>query len=101
MLKGKLIMVDLDGVLCKGECWTPYECMRAKPISKNIDKVNRLSQGNCIIVWTARSDELMSETFKWLKENGVIFDAVSNKKPGASYYIDDKSVEFDDILKEV
>ena len=101
MLKGKIVMVDLDGTLCKGECWTPYECMRAKPIQENIDKVNRLSEGNLVVIWTARSDGLMTETFRWLKENGVKFDAVSNEKPGANYYVDDKSVEFDDILKEV
>ena len=100
-MKGQVILVDLDGVLCSGESWTPKQCSEAKPIKENIKKVNKLSQGNFICIWTARSDDLMTATFKWLKRNGVMFDSVSNKKPGASYYIDDKSVDFDDILKEV
>lgn len=98
-MRGKIIMIDLDGTLCKGECWTPYECKRAKPIQKNIDKVNRLSEGNLVVIWTARSDHLMTETFRWLKENGVKFDAVSNEKPGANVYVDDKMKTFEEVLE--
>lgn len=101
MLKGKVLLIDLDGVLCKGESWTKEQCSQAEPIQENIDKVNKLSQGNFICIWTARCDNLMTATFKWLKENGVMFDSISNKKPGGYCYVDDKSVDLDDILKEV
>lgn len=99
MLKGKVILVDLDGVLCKGECWEPEQCLEADPIQDNIHKVNRLSQGNFICIWTARCDNLMTATFKWLKENGVMFDSISNKKPGGSFYIDDKSTDFERLIQ--
>ena len=96
-MKAKIIMVDLDGTLCKGEAWTPKDCLKAKPIQKNIDKVNKLSRGNLVVIWTARNDNLMTATFKWLKENGVCFDAVSNEKPGANIYIDDKMKRFEEV----
>lgn len=101
MVRGQLILIDFDGVLSKGECWTPEECLKAEPIQKNIDKVNKLSRGNFIVVWTARTDNLIEASIRWLREHNVQFDAISNKKPGASYYVDDKSVSLDDILKEV
>ena len=34
--------VDLDGVLCVGEYWkTPEQALRAKPIKKMIDYINK------------------------------------------------------------
>ena len=86
----KVIAVDIDGVLCKGECWTPEQCLKAKPILKNIEKVNELGKFNFIVIYTARRDFLVEASLKWLKINGVEFQAISNKKMSADSYIDDK-----------
>ena len=86
----KVIAVDLDGVLCKGESWTPEQCLKAKPILKNIERVNKLHKTNFIVIYTARRDFLIEATLKWLRKNGVEFQAISNKKMSADLYIDDK-----------
>lgn len=98
MLKKKIILVDFDGVLSEGECWTAEECKKVKPITKNIEKVNKLSKNNFIVVWTARNDDLIVESLKWLRRNGVEFDAISNEKPPANFYIDDKAISLDDLI---
>lgn len=96
-MRAKLILVDLDGTLCTGECWSPEECMKAQPIKENIDKVNELSKGNFIIIWTARRDHLIEASIKWLRQNGVKFDAISNNKAPADIYIDDKMKSFKEV----
>lgn len=99
MLRAKIILVDLDGTLCEGECWSPEECLRVKPLQKNIEKVNKLAKGNFIVIWTARRDHLIEASIKWLRRNGVMFDAISNNKAPADCYIDDKMFSFEDALK--
>lgn len=98
MIRGEILLIDFDGVLSEGECWTPEECLNAEPIQKNIDMVNKLSQGNFIVIWTARTDNLLPASIKWLREHSVRFDAISNKKPGASYYVDDKCTTLEKLL---
>ena len=88
----KIIAIDIDGVLCKGESWTPQQCLKAKPIKENIRKVNELHKTNFIIIYTARRDHLVEATLKWLKLNGVEFQAISNKKMAADIYIEDKAI---------
>jgi len=99
MIRAEVILIDFDGVLSKGECWTPEGCLKAEPIQKNINKVNKLHEENFIVIWTARKDHLIPASLKWLRVHGVEFDAISNKKPGASYYIDDKATDFDILLE--
>ena len=88
----KVICVDLDGTLCSGECWTPKQCQEAESIKENIEKLRKIADKHIIIIYTARSDKLMSATFAWLHRNGIPFRAVSNNKVGADLYIDDKSI---------
>jgi len=100
MIKKQVILVDFDGVLSTGEAWTPEDCEKAEPIEENIKKVNELAKYNFIVVYTARRDELIYASLKWLKRHGVEFDAISNNKTAANYYVDDKNTDLD-TLKEV
>jgi len=88
----KVVCVDLDKTLCVGECWTPKQCQEAESIKENIEKLRKIADKHIIIIYTARSDKLMSATFAWLHRNGIPFRAVSNNKVGADLYIDDKSI---------
>ena len=99
MVRAELILVDFDGVLSRGECWTPEGCLKAEPIQENIDMVNELHKENFIVIWTARRDHLIPASLKWLRKHGVQFDAISNKKPAASYYVDDKSTELKKLIE--
>jgi len=84
------IGVDLDNTLCEGTHWeTPEQCLKAKPIKKMIDFVNKLYKDDFIVIFTARQNFLMSATFEWLDKNGVSYHAVSNNKTPFEIVIDD------------
>ncbi len=89
-IEKKIIAVDVDGLLCEGDAWTLEECQSARPIKKNIEKVNKLYLTNFIVIFTARRDFLIFATLLWLRKNGVMYHAFSNRKMPADYYIDDR-----------
>lgn len=91
-----IIYVDIDGVLCTQDKKYPSWYEKAKPIQKNINKVNELySSGNTIILWTARG---CISTIDWrdftenqLKEWGVKYHKLRLDKPYYDLFIDDKT----------
>ena len=89
-------MVDFDGTLTLGgRFWTKDEIL---PNQKIIDWVNiQYRKGNVIIIFSARPYELMRETVSWLIKYGVKYHGLNFDKPGASWYIDDKSINPRDI----
>ena len=96
----KWIAVDLDGTLCKEICFTAEEVSKATPVKKIVDKVNEWHLHNSIIIWTARRNELLTATAKWLDKHNIQFDAISNHKLAADIYVDDKMVHPRDIKSE-
>jgi uncharacterized HAD superfamily protein len=87
----KIIAIDIDGVLTKGpDCFTEKEILNAVPNKKAIEKVNKLFLNNFVIIYTARRDNLIPATLKWLRKNGVMFQAISNNKMSSDCYIDDR-----------
>jgi uncharacterized HAD superfamily protein len=95
-MRCKVILVDLDGTLCTGICWTAKDCGKAIPRQDIIDRVNRLYRENFIVIFTARRDHLIPATLKWLRMNNVQFHAFSNFKCTGDCYIDDKAVKPED-----
>jgi len=93
----KLIAVDLDGTLCKGKFWEE----EPKPIIEMINYVNNLyKQGAHIIIWTARFPKDYEKTINWLNKYNIMFHGISMRiKIGADVYIDDKSINPLEILK--
>jgi len=88
-----IIYVDIDGVLCNN---TSGIYSNAKPIQKNIEKVNQLyDEGNKIILWTARSkvvgEDWQKLTKKQMEEWGVKHHELSFNKPEYDVLIDDKA----------
>lgn len=97
----KVIGVDLDGLLCNGDSFTPEECLGAKPLKKNIDMVNEIQQYNFVVIFTARRDNLIEATLKWLKRNGVLYQAISNQKTPCDIYIDDRAESLKKVYEEL
>ncbi len=97
MMRGEIIAVDCDETLTHEVAWEPSEVALCTPKKEFIEKINTLYRHNFIVIYTARRDELMTETFKWLKKHGVLFHAVSNIKIPSAKYIDDKALHIDDI----
>lgn len=87
------IFFDIDGVLCTNENGV-YE--KAKPLQKNIDKLNRLFKlKHRIILWTARGATTKIDwsdlTKKQLKEWGVNYTELRLDKPHYDIFYDDKA----------
>lgn len=92
----KLIAVDLDGTLCKGEFWGECE---PEPIQERIDYINGLyKKGAHIIIYTARLPEYFEATRLWLIKYKVYYHGIAMRdKIGADVYIDDRALNIEDI----
>lgn len=89
--------VDLDGTLSEEmNNWREYK--DAPPIPDNIAKINELFEnGNKIIIYTARHQEDLDVTMKWLKDNGVKFHKLVCGKLRADFYIDENSLRMENL----
>tara|TARA_B100001250_G_C19813914_1_gene797208 strand:+ start:1585 stop:1875 length:291 start_codon:yes stop_codon:yes gene_type:complete len=94
------IYVDIDNTICK-TLGMEYE--NAKPIKKNIDKINNLyNQGNEIIYWTARGSvskiDYYDITYNQLRDWGCMFHSLSvGEKPPYDLLICDKTKRIEEI----
>tara|TARA_Y100000746_G_scaffold64994_1_gene53832 strand:- start:2806 stop:3096 length:291 start_codon:yes stop_codon:yes gene_type:complete len=94
------IYVDIDNTICK-TLGMDYE--NAKPIKKNIDKINNLyNQGNEIIYWTARGSvskiDYYDITYNQLRDWGCMFHSLSvGEKPPYDLLICDKTKRIEEI----
>jgi len=92
----KLVLVDIDGTLTKGE--KAYWIESPDPDREMIDFVEELyNAGHHVVVWTARSWDSVRETVAWLTEHGVRYHGIRMEKGGADTYIDDKTVRPEEI----
>lgn len=101
--KAKIIHVDLDGVLCKEECFTADECANA---TLNVEfwqwlwKIHNATEDRkFIIIYTARRTKYARETIEWLEKNNVPFDGIDFRKTPSDFYIDDKAINIDEFMK--
>ena len=89
-----VIGIDLDGFLCEGDAWNPKQCLKAKPIEKNIALANELYEKNFTVIFTSRRDPLLPATLEWLRRNNIQWCAISNKKTPCDLYYDDRCQKF-------
>ena len=87
----------MDGTLSKGTCWTPKQCLDAKPNLGVIKKVNKMARQGFLIIWTARRDYLIPATLEWCRRNGVNFQAISNNKTAGDVIVDDIVINVRDL----
>ena len=92
------IQVDMDKTLTKDTAWNAADVLNAEPNYEMIAAVNSFGRRDVIIIYTARQDDLIPATLKWLRMHSVRYDAISNIKRAAHILIDDKSFNpFDDL----
>ena len=89
-----LIYVDIDETICS---FTDGEYDKAKPIEKNIKKINDLhGQGHTIVYWTARGTKTGKMwyhlTTEQLKQWGCRYDELRLGKPAYDVLICDKTI---------
>lgn len=97
----RIIAVDFDGTLCENK-WPEI----GEPNRELIEYLKKAqSDGDKLILWTARNEEQTQKAVDWCKEQELIFDAVNDNLPEnieyfggnsrkvyATDYIDDKNL---------
>lgn len=96
-----MVMVDIDGTICKTNGMS-YDA--AEPLFDKIEKINNLyNKGNTIVYWTSRGVvtgiDWRELTTKQLKEWGCKYHELRLDKPYYDIFIDDKSVNPEQLLK--
>lgn len=99
----KIIAVDFDGALCENK-WPEIGEANKEMITYLKD---RQANGDKIILWTCRADDMLRKSVDWSAEQGLIFDAVNENLPEivasfgtdtrkifANEYIDNRNVWF-------
>ena len=96
-----VLCLDFDGVIHRySEGWQGgiiYDV----PVDRCQESIAKLKGlGYKIVVLTARDD--LAPVWTWLNRHSIFVDEVTNKKPGAFMYVDDRGLRFTswpDLLK--
>jgi uncharacterized HAD superfamily protein len=92
-LERKTYVIDIDGTICTQE----DDANDCKPFMDVINKVNKLhDEGNEIIFYTARPEEIRDLTEKQLKDWGVKYDELIMDKIKYDVLVDDKAINIKD-----
>jgi len=92
MAKKPVIAIDFDGVIHWFPVFKKGPPMN-KPIKDALKAISFLEKDYTLVIFTAR-DNLM-DTRVWLNKQGISKNILlTNKKPKALYYIDDRAIEF-------
>ncbi len=106
VLKGEakpVLAVDFDGVIHRyskgwngGEIYDP-------PVKGAPEALRRISRKFKIVVFTARATTptRKARVAAYLKKHGISFDEITNRKPPAVAYIDDKAIRFSGSWREI
>ena len=88
------LAIDFDGVIHDHK--HPIEGRRmGKPIEDAQEYITKLKQaGHEIIIFSVWGDqpEVISD---WMDYYNIPFDSITNIKPNADYFIDDKAIKFE------
>ena len=97
-----ILYVDIDETICMSPDDRDYA--KAKPIKKNIDKINKLyDDGNVITYWTARGTgsgiDWRNVTEKQFDKWGVKYHDLKFGKPIYDLFVDDKNINSETFFK--
>lgn len=93
----KIVAVDIDHTITNGE---PFYLKEPTPNQEMIEKVNELYRRRYVIIYhTGRHPSFYQQTYAWLVKHGCFFHALEMGKLSAEYYIDDKNINIDELLK--
>ena len=107
----KIIAIDFDGTITlkDNRIWkrNSYKNDIMEPNLEVINKLKEIRNDYYFILWTCRYGNGLRSAVKFCKKYGIIFDAInsnlvpfkSSKKIIADYYLDDKSLTIEKLLK--
>ena len=93
--KKKTVCIDLDGVLAD------YDHYRGKhivgePLPGGQEAMMTLHEKYWVVVLSARANKPSGIEWieNWLRQHGIYFDEVTDRKPPAIAYVDDRAIKF-------
>lgn len=89
----KTICLDFDGVLHAYSRGWGDGSVYDEPMPGAVDAVRKLSEHYKLIVQTSRKN--LDDVREWLGRHGFPFMVVTNEKPPAVLYIDDRGLRFE------
>lgn len=93
-----IVSVDIDGYIAERTPEKSYDFNNFVPKLDMIEKVNKLyKKGYVIIYHTARHPSYYEITFAWLVKHGCWFHALRMGKLAATYYLDDRNANIDEL----
>jgi len=91
---GYTVCMDFDGVLDHHNTEDPIDKI-GEPLEPGIQLAKRIKKaGHRLVILTARPEQMHNTILGWLKGQGVKADEVTNVKPPAAMYIDDRAAEW-------
>lgn len=99
-MEKKTVAVDFDGVIHKYSNGWQDGAIYDEPVEGAIDALNELTNSDILLViYSTRADSAQAklEMRKWLDKQGFNAAAtieITNKKPKAIIYIDDRAIRF-------
>jgi hypothetical protein len=89
------VCIDFDGVIAQYERYHPY--VVGEPMPGAVEWVKKIAESASVYVLSARASHPNAVKWieDWLTRHGIPFDKVSNIKPPAVCYIDDRAIPFD------
>ena len=88
-----LIVIDIDGTLCKFVICRNENFLFAEPLPQRIKLVRELkAKGHNIILNTGRPESGRNQTEEWLRKHNVPYDLLCMEKSGYAFVLDDAPV---------
>src|SRR3990167_2021033 len=101
---GKIICIDFDGTICKQQSFGDG-LIHEKPKENVKEALTKLKNNNYkIVILTTRLNpslegdvQLKKQRLEaWLKQYQIPYDEITNNKPRAKIYIDNRAIKFND-----
>jgi len=96
-MKKLTICLDFDGVVHSYKSgWQGVAIIPDPPVDGTKEAINRLRETHEVVIFSTRckTEEGRKAIFSWLKKHGIVVDKVSEHKPPAIIYIDDRGIQF-------
>ena len=104
-MKGKpTIVFDFDGVIHSYTSgWKGLEIIPDPPVAGIREMIEKLRKKYRLVVVSSRCREMKGKVAvqKWLREQGIEVDGVTNTKEPAVVYVDDRAVTFEGDVEKL